>query len=98
MSSKIPREYDRRVKLSDEQRAAIKTLHQAGASIHELSRLFSVSRRLIQFLLFPERAEKNREDYRLRGGSSRYYDRERNTAYARRHRKHKREVMDGLEE
>ena len=47
-------------------------------SIHAIARLYGVSKRLIQFVIFPDRAEKNKELRAVRGGSKRYYDRERN--------------------
>lgn len=55
----LPRNKDRRVKLSDENRARIQQLHSQGIAIREIARLYpQVSRRLIQFVIFPERQEK----------------------------------------
>lgn len=48
---------DRRRKLTDEEREHIKDLHKKGESIHEIARIYQnkCSRRLIQFIIHPER-------------------------------------------
>ena len=53
--------YDRRRKLSREQYAEVAKEYRRGAGIGELARAFGVSKRLIQFILFPERRERVRE-------------------------------------
>ena len=68
---KIPladKHLDRRVKLLDCQREMVKYWHNLGTSIHGLSRMFHVNKRLIQFILFPERQKRNVELRRERGG------------------------------
>lgn len=75
----LPKEYNRRVKLSDIDKETIKQLYQQGKeSINGLARLYSVNKRLIQFILFPERQTRNKELRAIRGGSKRYYNREKN--------------------
>ena len=95
---KMPREFDRRVKLTDDERKRIPELYGQGMSIHQLAATFSVSRRTVQFILFPERLAKNRADRIANGGSMAYYDRERNTAYVREHRRYKSRVLKRLKE
>jgi len=63
------------------------------ASIHSLSKLFRVSRRTIQFILYPERQAKNLEDRAKRGGTKQYYDREKNNAYMKTHRQYKHKTL-----
>lgn len=58
-------EHDKRVKLTDEQRENIREEYKTGSiSIRALERKYGVSRRLIQFILFPERYEKAKRDLR----------------------------------
>jgi len=50
--------YDRRKRLTDEDRENIKRLYGEGMAIRQIARLYKyVSRRLVQFVLFPERAK-----------------------------------------
>ena len=75
----LPKEYNRRIKLLDTDKETIRELHKQGKeSINGLARLYNVNKRLIQFILFPEREARNKELRAIRGGSKRYYDRERN--------------------
>lgn len=84
---KIRPEDDKRRKLSESDREYIKDLYESGlVSIHGLARHFKVSKRLIQFILFPERQRKV--------DSKKYYDREKNAEYKRRNRKHRNELFE----
>lgn len=70
----IPKQYDRRTKLTDGQRQEIQQLYTNGTiSIGGLARAYNVNKRLIQFILFPERHERNKQLRAERGGSKRYY-------------------------
>lgn len=69
----LPPELDRRVKLLDSDKTEIKRLYEEGATIRGLTRQYKVSRRLIQFIIFPERQKKNLSDRKIRGGSKQYY-------------------------
>ena len=53
----LPKNLDRRRKLSDEDKDIIKQLYMVGTSIRQISRNFEhkCTRRNIQFILFPER-------------------------------------------
>lgn len=55
--TRIGREHDGRVKLSELDRASIMALYKMGTPIREIARQYEkiVSRRMIQFVLFPER-------------------------------------------
>lgn len=79
----------RRVKLLPCQREMIHWWYAAGISITSIAKLFKVSKRLVQFELFPERKEKNLADRENRGGSMKYYDKEYNTSKVREHRQYK---------
>ena len=56
----MPKEADRRRKLTDEEKENIKYLHKQGESIHSIAKQYAkkCSRRLIQFVIFPERNAK----------------------------------------
>lgn len=88
---------DKRIKLSDADRAAIIESHGSGASINGLAREYGVNKRLIQFILFPERQRKNLQDRQERGGSAKYYDVDKHREAMREHRSHKRKLLkDGV--
>lgn len=73
---------DRRVKLTAEQKEEVRIKYSGGAAIRALAREYEVSRRLIQFTLFPERqivANANRDWHD-------YYDR---IAHAREMKEHR---------
>lgn len=57
--------FDRRIKLSNEQREEIKRLYkEEHLSQRTLATIFKVSRKLISFVLFPEREKQSREYFR----------------------------------
>lgn len=70
---KIPRKLRRNVKLTIEQREEIRD-NIEGLSNHALAAKYGVSRRLVQFIRFPERQAKNLLDRQQRGGSKIYYN------------------------
>ena len=86
--------YDRRRRLSDDDREDIKRDHAAGDSIHAIARCYGVSRRLVQFILYPERHEENKVRRRARGGSRAYYDKNKHTNAMRDHRAYKKELYN----
>jgi len=84
---------DRRVKLTEEERAKIIKLKEK-ISQRECARLFSVSRRTIQFIWFPEKLIENKKRRAERGGSKQYYDREKHNESMREHRKYKKGLIE----
>lgn len=92
----IPKDKDRRVKLTDADREEIKRL--AGTmSQQRLAKQFKVSRRLISFILHPEQHKENLKRRAERGGSTQYYNRERHTKAIREHRRYKKKLADAGE-
>ena len=86
---------DKRIKLTPEQKSEIYNRHHfGGEGIRPLHREFGVSRRLIQFICYPERQAKNLQDRKERGGEKLYYDRDKRREYMKKHRTHKRQLMD----
>lgn len=89
----MPIQKDKRIKLLPCQKIAIKNMFATGLySINGLAKLWKVSKRLIQFILFPERQQKNLQDREARGGSKQYYSTEYNTKTMKNHRHYKQEL------
>jgi len=88
---------DKRVKLTDDDRARILALHKRGEySQRELARAFGVSRKLIQLIISPERLAHHKALYKARRADGRYYNKEKNTLAQRKHRAHLREINPEL--
>lgn len=87
----IPEEYDRRRKLTPEDKERIRTMyHFERMAIHAIAREFAgiCSRRMIQFVLFPERMHK----VNFSGHYKNYYDKDKHRGYMQTHRAHKRKL------
>lgn len=84
---------DRRVKMLPCQKEMAITLYNRGASINGIARMYKVNKRLIQFLLFPERKELNLQHRRDRGGTKIYYNKEYHAAKMREHRRYKNQTL-----
>jgi hypothetical protein len=89
---KVPLSKDRRRKLTEEQKEEIKLL-SVEHSKRELARMFSVSKRTIQFIVNPKSKQENLERREERGGTKQYYDKEKNAEYMRSHRRYKHELF-----
>ena len=91
-AKKVGKEHDRRRKLTDEDREEIQNMHKSGVSIRAIAREYEgkCSRRLIQFVLFPER--KLVSNYP--GHWKKYYDTDKQREYMQSHRKYKKELLD----
>ena len=76
-----PIKNDKRVKLTRSDKEDIVKLHDNNWSIRQIARLYEVDKRTIQFILFPERLERNKalRRERLLCDPQRYYDREKHT-------------------
>ena len=74
----LPLKTDKRVKLTKEDKLQVKKLYDSGWGIRKLSRYFEVDKRTIQFILFPERLERNKQlrRERLLCDPQRYYDKD----------------------
>jgi len=88
---KLPKGKDRRCKLNDSERDEIKSMHKGGFPIRAIARKFEdkCSRRLIQFILFPERLKQANTNHNWKN----YYNTEKNRQYMRNHRAYKRNVL-----
>ena len=81
---------DRRRKLTNEDRKEIKALHGQGLSMYKLAARFGVSKRLIQFILYPERIKAARGTKTWLD----YYSKEKRKIYMRNHRAYKKSLLD----
>ncbi|MFQ3543551.1 hypothetical protein Q7A53_05650 [Halobacillus rhizosphaerae] len=86
--------HDKRVKLTETDVESIKNDYENGASIHSLSKKYNVSRRTIQFKLFPEREEHAKKLYAERRKDQRYYSKDKHRDYIKKHRQHKKELYE----
>jgi len=84
---------DKRVKLLPQDKEIIKQEYETGLySINGLSKKWDVNKRTIQFIVFPERLEKAKQQYKERRKDGRYYDREKHTESVRKHSNYKNEL------
>lgn len=84
---------DKRTKLIPCQKEMIVRLHQEGWSQRKLAERFNVSRRMIQFVIDPQKMEKNYQKRLENGGSPKYYNREKHTMSIRKHRRYKYDAL-----
>jgi len=88
---------DRRTKLIPCQKEMVKYWYEKGLSITKIAKMFKVNKRLIQFVLFPDRKKINLEHRKERGGSKIYYKKEYNNRKIREHRNYKhKEIINFL--
>lgn len=85
--------FDSRTKLLPCQKEMVLFYADKGLSQRKIAKLFNVSRRLIIFIIYPERKEKNYQNRLDRGGSTIYYDREKHNIYMSKHRKYKHNLL-----
>ena len=84
---------DKRYKLTNEDKENIKKDYETGCiSINGLARKYNVSKRTIQFTLFPERKERNKDLFKERRKGGRYYDKDRHKEHVKAYRHHKKEL------
>ena len=90
-SIKLPKQYDRRIKLTDVQRDEIKEKYTSGVySQRALAREYNVSRRLISFIVDPEKYEISKEQFKERRKDGRYNpDKELHNKIQKEHRRYK---------
>lgn len=86
--------YDRRQKLTPEQRAEIfHRYHTGRVSQRQLARQYGVSRRLITFIIDPEKMETANEELKRRKAKGLYkLDKQKWAATVREHRRYKQQL------
>ena len=79
--------YDRRIKLTQKDKDDIRNIR--GMSIGAIARKYGVSKRLIGFILHPEKHIENLKLRAERGGTMFYYNKEKQRVYAANTRNYK---------
>lgn len=87
---------DKRTKLLPCQKEMISFWRKRGFSQRQLARMFNVSRRLITFVIDPDKHEANLAKREERGGSSIYYKKGPHTKSIREHRRYKHQIFTDL--
>jgi len=94
---KIPRELDRRIRVTEEKREEIKTLYRyMGLSQRAISRQTRISRRMICFILFPEKEAICKAQYKERRKDGRYYDKDKHREAMREYGRYKQSIRARL--
>ncbi len=68
--------------------------HEKGCSSRKIALMFKVSKRLIQFIIDPEKLKNNKERRREKGGSSQYYDKDYHAIKVKEHREYKKNLFN----
>ena len=90
----VPYEHDGRRKITDEQKQEVRRLHEIeGLAIREITRRVGISRRSVQFILFPERAEAVKARRKEVKRWEKYNKAEYHTPYMRNHRAKKKLLL-----
>ncbi len=78
---KLGRTYDRRVKLTEADKERMKSLYAGGMGVRAIAREYEhkCSRRMVQFVIFPERLKQVQAQYKERRKDGRYYNKENHT-------------------
>ena len=93
---KLPKELDRRIKLTNEDREEIIKLISSWLSDSKIGSMFWVSRKTIYFIRNPEQLLKNKQDYKIRRSDWRYYSKQKQTEAIQKTRIYKKENIKSL--
>lgn len=87
--------YDRRKKLSDKDKEDIRKMYKQGESIHAIARAFEgiCSRRMIQFVIYPERDARLKAIRSKEKGHLKYYDKDKHREAIKQWRRHKKQLF-----
>lgn len=87
--------YDRRVKLTTEQKNEIvRTRNEYGLSYNKLAKEFKVSKRLVYFICNPDKLREHRERHKELRKDGRYYDREKHREEIKSTRRYKQDLYN----
>lgn len=94
---KLPKNLDRRVKLSDDDKLAIKKLiDSTSLSNAEIWEKFWVHRKTIYLIRNPRQAKKEKEEFKIRRLDWRYYNKDIQNQAIKETRKYKKSLKDKL--
>ena len=86
--------FKRSAKLLPCQKEMVLYWHNRGLSQRKLAKMFNVSRRLITFIIYPDKLKSNIERRNERGGSGVYYKKDKHTTAIREHRQYKNKLLN----
>jgi len=92
----LPKSLDRRVKLSDSDKEEIDKLLQEGLSNSEIARKFWVHSKTIYNIRCPDKLKEAKARYKENRLDWRYYNKEKQRAAIKEHRKYKKGLIDKL--
>jgi len=93
----IPRHLNKNVKIAKEDHEKIREDYKILKSQRKTAKKWNVSRRLIQFILDPEKHKEQKEKFKERQKTGIYYTKEKQKEYIKKYRHHKQELkLKGL--
>jgi hypothetical protein len=92
-STRVGKEKDRRIKIQASEHKYIISRHKNGEGIRAMAREYGVDKRLIQFIIYPERKALNYKLRLARGGSKQYYNKDKWRETMREHRNYKKSLL-----
>lgn len=93
---KLPREHKGTVKYTEEDWKEVRRLYDKGTSLHAIARLTGISRKAIQYFIYPERLVIAKEQYKIRRLDGRYYNKEKHRIAIKNTRKKRTLLKDQL--
>jgi hypothetical protein len=91
---KYTEEQDGRRKILKSQHEEIRSKYKSGMSMREVAGNYGVDKRLIQFIVYPERLKKLQEWNKQIKHHKKYYDTEKHREYMRKYRARKKLLLD----
>ena len=85
-------EFDRRIKLTSEDKEEIVKLYSSGLSQRKIAARNKLDRRTISFIVNPASYEENLQRRKERGGTKIYYKKEKHKNYIKQHRRYKQDL------
>lgn len=90
---RIGRKHDRRIKITDKMREDIKILRNKGLTFQKIADKMEISKRSVIFIIYPEKYEIAKEQFRNRRIDGRYYDKDKWREVMREHRNYKKQLF-----
>ena len=88
-SLRLGKKFDRRIKIQKSEHVHLRAKREAGQSMRSLAREYNVDRRLIQFIIYPERQRAANKLHNWR----KYYDKDKWRETMREHRAYKKKIL-----
>jgi hypothetical protein len=93
---RIPRNLDRRVKYTTADKERVVALFKSGFPQRAIARETGISRRMVSFILFPDRLARQKELYKERRKDGRYYYKDTWAKTMKEHRHYKESIKNEL--